>query len=118
MAERGVRSPYAIRILAVKVWERFPGGLAGCQNRSVWRLFPVRRIDRQDSVAIQIPMRLLGIPEAFDHPEFVYEPKLDGFRALAYVTGHRCELVSRNGQRFKSWPQLAEEIAHAVQVDS
>ena len=69
-------------------------------------------------MAIQIPMRLLAIPEAFDHPEFVYEPKLDGFRALAYVTGHRCELVSRNRQRFKSWPQLAEEIAHAVKVES
>jgi ATP-dependent DNA ligase len=53
-------------------------------------------------VAIQIPMRLLAIPEPFDHLEFVYEPKLDGFRALAYVTGHRCELVSRNGQRFKA----------------
>ena len=47
-----------------------------------------------------------------------YEPKLDGFRALAYVTGHRCDLVSRNGQRFKSWPQLAEEIAHAVKAHS
>jgi bifunctional non-homologous end joining protein LigD len=34
------------------------------------------------------------------------------------VTGHRCELVSRNGQRFKSWPQLAEEIAHAVKAHS
>ena len=63
-------------------------------------------------------MRLLAIPEPFDHPEFVYELKLDGFRAVAYVTGHRCELVSRNGQRFKSWPQLAEEIAHAVKVQS
>ena len=48
----------------------------------------------------------------------MYEPKLDGFRALAYVTGHRCDLVSRNGHRFKSWPQLAEEIAHAVKADS
>jgi bifunctional non-homologous end joining protein LigD len=32
------------------------------------------------------------------------------------VNGHRCELVSRNGHRFKSWPQLAEEIAHAVRA--
>jgi bifunctional non-homologous end joining protein LigD len=55
------------------------------------------------------PMRLLRIPEPFDDPEFIFEPKLDGFRALAHVRGHRCELVSRNGHRFKSWPQLAEE---------
>jgi bifunctional non-homologous end joining protein LigD len=67
-------------------------------------------------VAHHIPMRLLATPEPFDDPEFVYEPKLDGFRALAYVTGHRCELLSRNGHRFKSWPQLAEEIAHAVKA--
>jgi hypothetical protein len=24
------------------------------------------------------PMRLLRIPEPFDHPEFLFEPKLDG----------------------------------------
>ena len=53
-------------------------------------------------------------PEPFEHPAFIFEPKLDGFRALAHVRGHRCELVSRNGHVFKSWPQLAEEIAHAV----
>jgi bifunctional non-homologous end joining protein LigD len=61
-------------------------------------------------------MRLLRIREPFDHPKFLYEPKIDGFRALAHVSGHRCELVSRNGHVFKSWPQLAEEIAHAVRA--
>jgi ATP-dependent DNA ligase len=63
-------------------------------------------------------MRLLRTPEPFDHPEFVFEPKLDGFRALVHVTGHQCELVSRNGHQFKSWPQLGEEIAHAVKAYS
>jgi bifunctional non-homologous end joining protein LigD len=60
------------------------------------------------------PMRLLRLPEPFDHPDFLFEPKLDGFRALAHVRGHRCELISRNGHTFKQWPQLAEEVAHAV----
>lgn len=60
------------------------------------------------------PMRLLRAVDPFDHPEFVYEPKIDGFRALAHIRGHWCELVSRNGHTFKSWPQLAEELAHAV----
>ena len=64
------------------------------------------------------PMRLLRIPEPFDHPGFIFEPKLDGFRALAHIRGHRCELVSRNGHTFKQWPQLAEEIAHAVRAHS
>src|SRR3954468_16850600 len=62
------------------------------------------------------PMRLLRIPEPFDHPDCIFEPKLDGFRALATVDGHRCKLVSRNGNRFRSWPQLEEEIAHAVRA--
>jgi bifunctional non-homologous end joining protein LigD len=64
------------------------------------------------------PMRLLRIPEPFDHPEFIFEPKIDGFRALAHVQGHRCTLMSRNGRVFKSWPQLSEEIAHAVRAYS
>jgi ATP-dependent DNA ligase len=46
------------------------------------------------------PMRLLRVPETFDHPEFVFEPRIDGFRALAYVEGRRCRLVSRNGHEF------------------
>ena len=61
-------------------------------------------------------MRLLRIPEPFDSPDFIFEPKLDGFRALAHIRGHRCELISRNGHTFKQWPQLAEELAHAVRA--
>jgi hypothetical protein len=33
------------------------------------------------------PMRLLRIREPFDHLDFIFEPKLDGFRALAIVRG-------------------------------
>jgi hypothetical protein len=54
------------------------------------------------------PMRLLRIPDPFDHPAFIFEPKLDGFRALAHIRGHRCELVGRNGHVFTSWPQLGD----------
>jgi bifunctional non-homologous end joining protein LigD len=64
------------------------------------------------------PMRLLRIPQAFDNPEWIFEPKMDGFRALAHVEGHRCTLVSRNGHIFKSWPQLAEEVADSVRAHS
>jgi len=63
-------------------------------------------------------MRLLRIPAAFDHPDFVFEPKLDGFRALAHIDRHCCTFVSRNGHTFKSWPQLCEELAHAVRCKS
>ena len=36
-----------------------------------------------------VPMRLLRIPEPFDSRDFIFEPKLDGFRALTQVRGHR-----------------------------
>jgi bifunctional non-homologous end joining protein LigD len=62
-------------------------------------------------------MRLLRIPEPFESPDFLFEPKLDGFRTLAHVRGHRCELVAQR-TRVQSWPQLAEEIAHAVRTYS
>lgn len=64
------------------------------------------------------PMRLLRIPERFDHPDFLYELKHDGFRAIAYVEGRECRLVSRNGYTFTAWPQLADEIARRVSCDS
>jgi hypothetical protein len=64
------------------------------------------------------PMRLLRIPEPFDDPDFVFEPKLDGFRALAHIKGRRCSVISRNGNVFKSWPQLCEQLAHAVHCKS
>ena len=38
------------------------------------------------------PMRLLRIPEPFD-PEWTFEPKVDGFRAIARVHGHRCAVL-------------------------
>jgi ATP-dependent DNA ligase len=59
-------------------------------------------------------MRLLRIPEPFDHPDFLFEPKIDGFRAVAHIRGHYCERLSRNRHVFKSRPQLSDEIAHAV----
>ena len=73
---------------------------------------------RLSNPAALYPMRLLRTTEPFDHPDFLYEVKMDGFRALAHVNGHRCQLVSRNGHIYKSWPYRAEEIAHAVRARS
>jgi ATP-dependent DNA ligase len=61
-------------------------------------------------------MRLRRISEPFDHPNFIFEPKIEGLGALAYIRWHHCRLVSRNGSIFKSCPQLAEEVAHAVRA--
>jgi bifunctional non-homologous end joining protein LigD len=60
------------------------------------------------------PMRLLRIPQPFDHPDFFFEFKYDGFRALAIVENGVCRLVSRNGYIFSSWPDLAADVAKSV----
>jgi bifunctional non-homologous end joining protein LigD len=63
-------------------------------------------------------MPLVPIAAAFDHPDWVFELKHDGFRALAHVEGHRCTLVSRTGHVYKQFPMLTEEIAHEVRAKS
>src|SRR5215471_8251703 len=60
------------------------------------------------------PMPLVRVPEPFDHPEWVFELKHHGVRALAHIRAHRCEFVSRRGHVYKSSNLLAEELAHAV----
>jgi hypothetical protein len=42
-----------------------------------------------------MPLARLAAP--FDHPDFIFEPKMDSFRAIAYVEAGACRLVSRNG---------------------
>jgi ATP-dependent DNA ligase len=60
-------------------------------------------------------MPLLRLAEPFDHPDWLFEVKHDGFRALAHVDGHHGDLVSRNGHTFKHWRTSGEALAHAVQ---
>jgi hypothetical protein len=57
------------------------------------------------------------IPEPFNDPDWIWELKYDGFRSLAHIEGHTCTLISRNGHTFHSWPNLGEELAHAIRCD-
>jgi bifunctional non-homologous end joining protein LigD len=52
------------------------------------------------------PMPLSRKAEPFNHPDWLFEIKWDGFRSLAYIENGRCRLVSRNGNEFKSFPTL------------
>jgi bifunctional non-homologous end joining protein LigD len=61
-------------------------------------------------------MPLVRIPEPFDHPDWLFELKHDGFRALAHVEGHHCRLVSRRGHVFKKWDVLCTEISHGIRA--
>jgi bifunctional non-homologous end joining protein LigD len=62
------------------------------------------------------PMPLRRHPHAFDHPDWIFELKYDGFRTLAQFRGGECQLVSRNGNRFASFTPLADELASIVRV--
>jgi bifunctional non-homologous end joining protein LigD len=64
------------------------------------------------------PMPLLRTAEAFNHPDWVFELKHDGFRALAQIEGHQCTLVSRRRHVYSQFPQLQVELAHAVRAHS
>jgi len=56
------------------------------------------------------PMRL-RITKPFDDPDYIFELKHDGFRALAYIEEGACKLVSRNANQFKSFQSLRESLS-------
>ena len=56
-------------------------------------------------------MPLARFDRPFEHPDWIFEPKMDGFRAVAYVEGGTCRLVSRNHNAFKTLEPLAQAIA-------
>jgi hypothetical protein len=50
-------------------------------------------------------MPLARFDAPFEHPDWIFEPTLDGFRAVAYVEGGACRLVSRNRNVFEPLAQ-------------
>jgi len=44
-----------------------------------------------------MPADLKLIRDAFDHEDFIYELKMDGFRALAHIVADETRLVSLGG---------------------
>jgi len=59
-------------------------------------------------------MRLASLAEAFDHPDWVYELKYDGWRCLAHVTDGLVSLVSRYGHHYTRFGELAREISRIL----
>jgi len=55
-------------------------------------------------------MRLRLVREPFDHPDYIFELKHDGFRAVAYLQNGECKLVSRN-QRNLGFEALKRSLA-------
>ena len=63
-------------------------------------------------------MRLSRRVEPFDSDDYIFELKIDGFRSLAYIETDKCELVSRNGNTFRNFKDLAQWIGENLRVEN
>jgi ATP dependent DNA ligase-like protein len=57
------------------------------------------------------PMPLSRRALPFDHPEWIFELKYDGFRSLAVIQNGHTQLISRNGHPFNSFSELSKSLA-------
>jgi hypothetical protein len=51
-------------------------------------------------------MPLAVMPQPWDHPDWFWEIKYDGFRSLAYVEKAACRLVSRKHAPYRNFEML------------
>jgi bifunctional non-homologous end joining protein LigD len=56
-------------------------------------------------------MRLAVRREPFSHPDWIWELKYDGFRALLRASDGRVDLISRRGNVYKSFGPLCADLA-------
>src|SRR5437867_1800220 len=61
------------------------------------------------------PIRISRRSEPFNSEEFLFELKIDGFRALACIENGEC-LVSRNGNVFHGFADLANWVGQNLRV--
>ena len=61
-----------------------------------------------------LPLSLETAREAFDDPEWLFEPKYDGFRALAFLYPDRVELISRSRRRLKRFARLERDLREVL----
>jgi bifunctional non-homologous end joining protein LigD len=62
------------------------------------------------------PLILKRLAESFDHADWLFEPKYDGFRALLEIDGSEARLVSRNRNPFKHLDPLATALAKRLRI--
>ena len=69
---------------------------------------PASRLPRID------PIPLVARSDPFDDPEWIFEPKYDGFRGVAYGWSGRCEIRSRRDIPLKRFRSLWERVAEVL----
>jgi bifunctional non-homologous end joining protein LigD len=61
------------------------------------------------------PMVLRLFREPFSDPDWIFEVKHDGFRALAYVVDGDCRLVSKKNSVYRSFGPVCDYLAEALE---
>src|SRR5438093_2945566 len=57
-----------------------------------------------------VPLGRQDLP--FDHPDWLFEIRFDGFRALAYFFDDKCRLLSRKGNTYSS--RVLNEVSAGI----
>jgi bifunctional non-homologous end joining protein LigD len=63
------------------------------------------------------PMTLIRKPDPFNDPDWIYEIKYDGFRALAVIEHGHCRFFSRNKHRLTGYTDLREALVKEVNAE-
>lgn len=69
------------------------------------------------SLPLLRPQPLVRLPEPFNDRAWLWELKLDGFRALAYLEQRECRLLSRTGYTYRSFAPLKGALAQELNVN-
>jgi uncharacterized protein len=62
------------------------------------------------------PMAITATPEPPTRPDWLFEVKYDGFRALAYVS-ERTKLVSEKGHAYARFDSLCRQIGRRIEIE-
>ncbi|MBV8337033.1 MAG: hypothetical protein JO358_16670 [Alphaproteobacteria bacterium] len=55
--------------------------------------------------------------EPFDGPEWLFDFKYDGFRALCYLERRSCRFISRNGNVLNRFDALTDQVPRLLDLD-
>jgi bifunctional non-homologous end joining protein LigD len=60
------------------------------------------------------PIALVPRPDPFDDPDWIFEPKYDGFRGLAYSSRSGCEIRSRRDIPLRGFDDLWSRVSEVL----